>query len=45
MHLYYNLALNFEAICAGYVGDFEAAALAVAESTLKYHPDHLGVLT
>ena len=27
------------------MGDFEAEALAFVESTLKYHPDYVGVLT
>ena len=27
------------------MGDFEAGALALVESTLKYHPGYVGVLT
>ena len=37
--------LGFGTICVGYVGDFEALALASVESTLKYHPFSAGTLT
>ena len=43
--LYYSLVLVFVIRCVGYVGDFEALALANVESTLKYHPAYGGYLT
>ena len=45
MNLYYSFTLNVEFFCVGWVGAFEAMALAVVEATLKYHPDVLDVLT
>ena len=45
MNLYYSFTLNFDLVCVGEVGAFEAGALALVEATLKYHPDNVGVLT
>ena len=45
MDLYYSLMLSFGSYCVGWVGDLEAAALAVVESPLKYHPVCAGTLT
>ncbi len=39
VHLYCNFTLVLGMICVGYVGDFEAVAPAMVESSLKYHPD------
>ena len=45
MELYCSLILGFDITCTGYVGDMEARASALVESTLGYHPDSTGVLT
>ena len=45
MNLYYSFTLDFDFICVGQVGDFEAVTLVIVESTLKYHPDDFEVLT
>ena len=45
MHLYYRFTLDFDLICVGLVGDFEAETLVSVESSLKYHPCKIEVLT
>ena len=45
MNLHYNLAVDFDVACAGYVGGCEAVALAAVEPMVRYHPCCNGVLT
>ena len=45
MNLYCSFTLDFEQICVGEVGGFEAVPLGVVEPTLKYHPGVFEVLT
>ena len=45
MNLYCSFTLDFDKICVGQVGDVEARSLDRVESTLKYHPDVVEVLT
>ena len=45
MHLYCNFAWDCEPICVEQLGDFEAGALALVESSLKYQPGLFAVLT
>ena len=45
MHLYYRFALDFDLTCVGEVGDFEAETPVFVESSLKYHPCKIEVLT
>jgi hypothetical protein len=45
VHLYYSFALNFEPICVGEVGGFEAVTPVIVEPPLKYHPGMFEVLT
>ena len=45
MDLHYNLILSFVLRCVGLVGVLVAVALAIVESTLKYHPVYDGALT
>ena len=45
MHLYYRFTLDFDFICVGEVGDFEAGTLVLVESSLKYHPCKIDFLT
>ena len=45
MNLYCSFALDFEPVCVGYVGGFEAWTLDRVEPTLKYHPGLFEVLT
>jgi hypothetical protein len=43
--LHYSLMLVFGMYCVGSVGVLEAGASASVETTLKYHPVHIGNLT
>src|SRR5690606_41693976 len=45
VNLYYSFTLDFDTICVGEVGDFEAATPVVVESSLKYHPGIVEVVT
>ena len=45
MNLYCSFGLDFEQICVGSVGGFEAVPLGIVEPTLKYHPGVFEVLT
>ncbi len=45
MNLYCSFVLDFEQICVGQVGGFEAGSLDLVEPTLKYHPGVFEVLT
>ena len=45
MNLYCSFVLDFERICVGLVGGFEARTLVLVEPTLKYHPGAFEVLT
>ena len=45
MNLYCSFALDFEVICVGEVGGYEAGTLVSVEPSLKYHPDGFEVLT
>ena len=45
MNLYCSFVLDFEQICVGLVGGFEAGSLDLVEPTLKYHPGVFEVLT
>ena len=45
MNLYCSFTLDFEQICVGEVGGFEAVPLGIVEPTLKYHPGVFEVLT
>ena len=45
MNLYCSFTLDFDKICVGQVGDYEVGTLVLMESTLKYHPDVVEVLT
>ena len=45
MELYCSLILGFDVVCTGYMGHWEASALAFVEWTLGYHPYDLGILT
>ena len=45
MNLYCSFTLDFEQICVGEEGGFEAVPLGVVEPTLKYHPGVFEVLT
>ncbi len=45
MNLYCSFALDFEPICVGSVGGFEAGTLVLVEPSLRYHPGVVEVLT
>src|SRR3569833_1689995 len=45
MYLYCSFALDFEPICVGLVGGFEAGTPVLVEPSLKYHPGLFEVLT
>ena len=45
MNLSCSFSLDFEPICVGEVGGFEAGTLVLVEPSLKYHPDLFEVLT
>ena len=45
MNLYCSFVLDFEQICGGEVGGFEAWTPVCVEPTLKYHPGLFEVLT
>ena len=45
MNLYCSFVLDFEQICVGQVGGFEAGSIDLVEPTLKYHPGVFEVLT
>ena len=45
MNLYYSLILAFDSVCVENVGHFKKIKLIRVESSLKYHPSILEILT